>query len=129
MHAFDTALRAPFYGLSHADRVSIAYALFVRHNGRTAPPPDADIIALLTEDGLKRAVQVGLALRFLASFAPKSPASLDRCELRLEKDAVVFRYPKDAENLMKESQRRRLDMLRLNLAFRLGKKLFEAAIK
>ena len=35
--AFDTALRAPFYGVTHAERAAIAISLFCRHAGARTP--------------------------------------------------------------------------------------------
>ncbi len=110
-HAFDTALRAPFYAVSHKERVSIALSLFVRYNGRRAAFPDDQTIGLLSWEEQQRAMRIGLAMRFLSTLAPKAGGLLDGCALRLDGDAIVFSGPRIIEQLMEELPRRRLQSL------------------
>ena len=118
-HAFDTALRTPFYGVSHKERVAIATALCVRHDGRRATPSDAAAAALLDEEERQFALAVGLVLRFAGAFSPKSARPLKGCSLSTEDDALIFRAPVDRERLMEEFAMRRLqavaDFLELTL--------------
>lgn len=109
-HAFDTALRAPFYGVTHSERAAIALSLFVRHEGRK-PPPDsaARVIALLSDEEKTRAMQIGLALRFCAALAPKTPQAIRRCALRADGDRLVFSAPPDLEPLFDDLTKKRLD--------------------
>ena len=109
--AFDTALRAPFYGVTHRERVAIALALFVRHEGRVEGEPDPGIVAMLSEEERARAVRLGLAMRFAAALAPKAPHALEGCELARQEDRVVFRAPRAQRSLMGESPRKRLESL------------------
>lgn len=107
-HAFDTALRAPFASVSHAERLWVAMALFRRHQGRSAPPPNENAMALLSPEAQLRATQFGLALRFVAAIAPKAPSALKGCSLEFTGSEVIFRAPSDRQALMGESPRRRL---------------------
>jgi exopolyphosphatase / guanosine-5'-triphosphate,3'-diphosphate pyrophosphatase len=111
VQAFDTALRAPFYGVTHPERAAIALSLFCRHEGANAAFPEPAIIALLTEEERRRAVQIGLALRFVSAFAPKAPEAVDACTLRAEDDLLAFSAPVKLKPLMDEAARRRLDAL------------------
>ena len=110
-HAFDTALRAPFYSISHSGRVAIALALFVRHQGRRAEFPDNQAIGLLSWEEQLYAARIGLALRFASALAPKAPTLLEDCTLTHEGGAIVFKAPKAIETLMEEFPRRRLQSL------------------
>jgi exopolyphosphatase/guanosine-5'-triphosphate,3'-diphosphate pyrophosphatase len=106
-HAFDTALRAPFMGVSHTERLWVALALFRRHQGRTAPAPNEQAMGLLSAEEQLRAAQFGLALRFIAALAPKAPAALKGCRLDARPGEIIFRAPADRQTLMGELPRRR----------------------
>ncbi len=106
-HAFDTALRAPFYGVSHIDRLWVALALFRRHQGRSETPPDEQAMGLMPWDAQLLSTQFGLALRFVAAIAPKAPAALRGCRLERRGNEVVFIAPRGREPLMGETPRRR----------------------
>lgn len=110
-HAFDTALRAPFYGVTHAERALIALSLYCRHEGARTPAGAEPLLALLTEADQKRATQIGLALRFGASVAPKAPQAIRRCSLKPDKSRLVFTAPADMKPLIDETPRKRLDAL------------------
>lgn len=110
-HAFDTALRGPFYAISHQERVAMAVSLFVRHEGRRATFPDTDVIELLSDEQKKKAIQLGLAMRFAGALAPKTSLLLSGCSLNLEDEALVFSAPRSLESLMEDFPRRRLDAL------------------
>ncbi len=110
--AFDAALSAPFVGVSHEERVAAALALFRRHQGRTAAPPDEQAMALLSWDAQQKAMRLGLALRFVAALAPKLSAPLQHCRLELEESGrLIFRAPADRKVLMGETPRKRFASL------------------
>ena len=109
--AFDTALSAPFWGLSHADHVWIALALYCRYRGRNTPPPNERALGILDWEAQQSATQAGLAFRFVSSLAPKSPQLLEGCRLEMTNDGLMFAAPADYEDLMGETPRKRLDAL------------------
>lgn len=111
LQAFDTALRAPFYGVSHRERVAIAFALYVRHEGKVSGEPDAAIVSMLSEEERDAAVRLGLAMRFATSLAPKAPHALAGCELIRHRDKIEFRAPHTMRSLMGETTVRRLESL------------------
>lgn len=110
-HAFETALRAPFYGVTHQERAAIALSLYCRHEGAKTPAGLGDIVAMMTEEERKRATDIGLALRFAAAVAPKAPQAIRRCSLRRDRYKLVFAAPADMKPLMDETPRKRLDAL------------------
>lgn len=114
-HAFDTALRAPFYGVTHPERAAIALSLYCRHEGAKTPSGLGDIVAMMTEEERKRATDIGLALRFSAAVAPKAPQAIRRCSLRSDRYRLVFTAPADMKPLIDETQRKRLDALAASL--------------
>ena len=109
-HAFDTALRAPFYNIAHNERAALASALLIRHEGDKDLPLDP-VIDLLTEEDHQWAVRVGLAMRFLGSFAPKTPRAFAGCRLERSGERLTFRAPAGSAILFGETQKRRLDAL------------------
>lgn len=107
LHAFDTALRAPFAGISHRERVIAGLALYRRHEGRSAPKPREPAVDLLSEEDQRRATTLGLALRFAAAFSPKAAAPLRGVRLSLEDGKLVFSAPAARKELMGEFPRKR----------------------
>lgn len=112
-HAFDTALSAPFVGVSHKERIWLALALFSRYRGRNAILPNEQAISLLDWDDQQSALRAGLALRFVATLAPKSPGLLVGCSLVRNSLGVVFTAPNSHQDLLGETPRKRLDALAL----------------
>jgi exopolyphosphatase/guanosine-5'-triphosphate,3'-diphosphate pyrophosphatase len=110
--AFDTAVSAQLYGLSHGERVSIALALFVRHEGRRPTSADyAEMLGLLSPEDQDRATRLGLAMRFAADLAPKAPGAFAGCTLTRAGGKIEFKAPKERQALMGELPRKRLEAL------------------
>lgn len=109
--AFDTALSAPFVGVTHKERLWIALALYCRYRGRNAALPNEQAISILEWDEQQTAMQAGLALRFAATLAPKSPDLLKGCSLVKTGEAISFNATPDHEALIGETPRKRLDTL------------------
>lgn len=110
-HAFDTALRAPFYAVTHPERALIALSLYCRHEGPKTPASSEPVIGLLTGPEQKRATQIGLALRFGASIAPKAPHAIRQCSLRRDERRLLFTAPRDLKELVDDTARKRFDAL------------------
>lgn len=98
--AFDMALRAPIVGLSHAERLIAARALYRRYVGRRAPSLNNHAISLLSWEDQQYALELGLALRFAAAFAPKVGGPLVGCRLITEKGKLVLKAPADRKPLI-----------------------------
>ncbi len=106
--AFDAALSAPFVSVSHQDRVWMALALYCRHEGRSILLPHEQVTSLLKWEDQQKAMQLGLAMRFVAAFAPKAHALLDGCVFERDDARVIFHAPEGCEELMGETARKRL---------------------
>ena len=109
--AFDTALSAPFVSVTHKERIWIALALYCRYCGRNAQFPNEQAISLLDWEEQQAATRAGLAIRFAATLAPKSPSLLKGCALRKTPDSIVFSAPTSHESLIGETPRKRLESL------------------
>lgn len=109
--AFDTALRAPFYGVTHPERAAIALALFCRHAGAKSPSSGAPVISLLSDGERKRATDIGLALRFAASIAPKAPHAILQCFLKATDGQIEFTAPQNLGGLIDDTVRKRFEAL------------------
>lgn len=107
--AFDTAIRAPFYGVTHPERAAIAVSLFCRHAG--AKTPGSPVVSLLSEEELARAMQIGLALRFGAAIAPKAPHAIRLCSLRRDDWNLIFTAPAALKPLYDETAKKRFEAL------------------
>jgi hypothetical protein len=64
-------------------------------------------MALLPWEAQLQATQFGLALRFIAAIAPKTPSALEGCRLEKRGNEIAFVAPSDREALMGETPRRR----------------------
>jgi exopolyphosphatase/guanosine-5'-triphosphate,3'-diphosphate pyrophosphatase len=111
MQAFDMAVSAQLYGVSHPERIAIALSLYCRHEGAGLPASHANMIAILDESERQRALRLGLAMRFASDFAPKAPRGLAGCTLSLAHGKIQFKAPKEKQPLMGELARKRLSAL------------------
>lgn len=111
MQAFDTSLRAPFYGVTHTERIAVALSLHCRHDGRAPALTDEHLLGLLTWEERQRATRLGLAMRFAGALAPKAPHALAGCSLTQEDGRIIFRAPEIIRSLMGELPRKRLEAL------------------
>ncbi|MEO0399595.1 MAG: Ppx/GppA family phosphatase [Pseudomonadota bacterium] len=110
-HLYDTALRTPFYSIAHADRVALALALYTRHEGKDVYSLERPEFTLIPLARREWAIRLGLALRLLASFAPKSPAPLDGVTVSMRGETLVFSTPARRADLVQDLIIRRLDAL------------------
>ncbi|MEO5336771.1 MAG: Ppx/GppA family phosphatase [Magnetospirillum sp. WYHS-4] len=110
--AFHRVLRLPFAGLSHADRVFLALAVFVRYNGS----PDAAIVApvrrLLDDDQSARSQVLGYALRLASTVSGGAPGLLPTCRLELNGGGTLrLVLPSDSDVFIGEAVDRRFATL------------------
>ncbi|MBU1286963.1 MAG: Ppx/GppA family phosphatase [Alphaproteobacteria bacterium] len=77
--AYEQALRAPYAGVSHAERAMIAYAIGCRYEKDFKRP--SDYLDLTTDEQADRAKQLGSAMRLGAVFSGRSGPILQRASL------------------------------------------------
>ncbi|MEL6112181.1 MAG: Ppx/GppA family phosphatase [Pseudomonadota bacterium] len=118
--AFDMALGLPIVGLSHDDRIMAGLALYRRYEGRSAKAPDARAVKLLSRAQVDWAETLGLAIRFLADFSPKSALPLNGCTLKQTDSQIVFTVPEEKAALMGDLPLKRLSSLATRMDLKPG---------
>lgn len=107
--AYDQALRAPYAGVSHAERAFIAQAVGVRYKRRFLPP--AADLRLLTADQLETARTLGLAMRVGAVFSGRSAPLLERIRMELSGATLRLVVSEADRGLVSETVERRFGQL------------------
>lgn len=114
-HTFLRALRLPFAGLSHHDRVYLALTLFVSYKGDPENTVIAPVHSLLQDDDLGRAETVGNALRLAYTLSGSAPGLLPMTRIELSDDLVTLNLSKkvseEREIFTSEAVERRLNKL------------------
>ncbi len=114
-HSFLRALRLPFAGLSHHDRVFLAFSLFFRYEGDPDNPAVVPTMALLQENDLERAETLGDALRLAYTLSGAAPGLLPMTNLEISDQELLLNLSggeqKDREIFNSEAVERRLDKL------------------
>ena len=114
-HAFLRALRLPFAGLSHHDRVFLAFSLFFRYEGVPDNPTVVPAMALLEENDLERAETLGKALRLAYTLSGAAPSLLPMTNLELANEELILNLsgdePRDREIFTSVAVEQRLKSL------------------
>jgi exopolyphosphatase/guanosine-5'-triphosphate,3'-diphosphate pyrophosphatase len=110
-YASGMALQSPFIGVDHPGRVALAAVLYQRHFGRPVSLPKYIPAKLMSERLAWYSQRVGMAIRFVADFSPKSAASLKECRITHQAGELIFTAPKSLEPLMGDTPRRRFGLL------------------
>jgi exopolyphosphatase / guanosine-5'-triphosphate,3'-diphosphate pyrophosphatase len=107
---FDLVLRAPFAGISHAERAFLAAAVHHRHT-RSPPQGEAAYDRLLTDDQRKAAAFLGAALRLGADLSGRSERILEAFSLTVSADRVTLTTSAGHRHLLTEHGMKRLEAL------------------
>ncbi len=114
-HTFLRVLRLPFAGLSHHDRVFLAFSLFFRYTGDRDNSIVVPVMGLLQENDLERAETLGNALRLAYTLSGAAPGLLPMTKLELvDQELILHLYgdeQKDREIFTSEAVERRLNKL------------------
>lgn len=92
---FLRTLRISFVGVEHPERARLAMMIFTRYNGSEDDHAVASAIGMLSDDDLKRARTVGLALRIAHGLTGGVPDLVRRTSLAIEDRTLVVRVPAD----------------------------------
>jgi len=92
-HSFYRALRLPFAGLSHADRVFIAATVFVRYNGDPSAKVVNDVRALLDPEQLGKVDAIGRAIRLAHTLSGSAPGLLSLTSLERNDKKLILHLP------------------------------------
>jgi exopolyphosphatase / guanosine-5'-triphosphate,3'-diphosphate pyrophosphatase len=110
-HAFHRVLRLPFAGLTHAERVYLALAVFVRYNGDPAAQLVSPVRSLLDENRQEHAHVTGLALRLAHTLSGGAPGLLGRTSLEADEETLTLRLPDEEDIFVSEAATRRFKSL------------------
>ncbi|NQV98665.1 MAG: Ppx/GppA family phosphatase [Rhodospirillales bacterium] len=95
-HSFLRTLRLPFAGLSHAERVFLALAIYVRYNGDRNNQLVKSVGSLMTDYDFDHANVTGLALRLAHTISGSAPGILSGTLFELEGNTLRLRLPENA---------------------------------
>ncbi|MEM6536665.1 MAG: Ppx/GppA phosphatase family protein [Pseudomonadota bacterium] len=110
-HAFDAVIRASLFGLTHAERVQLALALYARYEGGRTEQFFDRPLALISPEERLFAIRLGLALRLTSSLAPKAPGVLSSLRLSLDNNEIVLAADRNEGVLLLEAATKRLSAL------------------
>ncbi len=96
-HAFLRVLRLPFAGLTHAERVFLAIAIFIRYNGDTGNRLVKSVRSLMTDYDMGHANVTGLALRLAHTVSGSAPGLLGRTEFEVTDRDIILHLPDKTE--------------------------------
>ena len=109
--AFLRVLRMPFVGVDHPSRAFLAFAVHTRYGGS----PEGDLLGpawlLMSEEQVREAYRLGLALRLAFTISGGAPDLLKRVRLERDRDTLRLLVPRSAEDLLGEAVDRRLSAL------------------
>ena len=104
--AYDQALRAPYAGVTHAERAMIAYAVGCRYQKDFKRP--GEYLSLTSDPQAERAKQLGSAMRLGAVFSGRSGPILQRAKLSRDGDRLCLSVSKADQAMVSETVSRRL---------------------
>lgn len=110
--SFSRVLHLPLAGLSHAERVVLAFAMAARYGGGNGDTEEQERMrALIDEPALDFALRVGRALRFGLTLSGGRVALLDDARLSLDEEELVVTLSKDTRFMMSDIATRRFEAL------------------
>ena len=108
---FLRTLRLPFVGVEHPERARLAMMIFIRYNGSEDEQAVCTAVSMLSDEDLRRARAVGLALRLAHGLTGGVPDLVRRTALTIEGKAVVLSVPADDPALCCDATDRPFDRL------------------
>jgi len=109
-------LHSQLVGVDHLGRAFIAQALYVCYGGKADKSPINAMSPVLSEDAMKQAEILGLALRLAQRISGGTEGILAKCDLKIDGGRVVLHVPRENAHLVSEVVERRLK----NLATAMG---------
>jgi len=114
-HSFLRVLRIPFAGLTHAERVFLAIAIFIRYNGDMDNDLVRSVRALMTDYDVGHANVTGLALRLAHTVSGSAPDLLPQTAFAVSDEEIVLclprQHPSDGDVFRGDAVERRLSTL------------------
>jgi len=119
--AFEQVLRAPLAGMSHPERIYLAYVAFARHSASPFPADETRIGRILTPERRQRAKALGAAIRLGCDLSGRNPRLLEKSHLAATGDQLALTVLAGWEDILLGEQTARraqsvAQALRLKLA-------------
>lgn len=109
--SFLRALCGPNFAISHAQRAFLGFVLAFRYGATREAPYLMEMSSLLSAPAIRRAEQLGVALRLAYALSAGTPDLLEGCQLRPVADRLVLHLSGPSADLAAESVARRLEQL------------------
>lgn len=110
-HAFRRVLRAPLLGVDHTERAFVATTVLRRYSHKASGDAVEEMQALLSEDMIRQASQIGAAMRLAQTLGCGAPAALAGAIIVREGDEIVLSVPDTLRDLIGETVESRLKRL------------------
>lgn len=109
--AFHRLAQYPFLALTHAERVLLAFIIFVRYQGRRKDPAVRRLLTLLDEPAVRAGEIIGEALDLGYRLSGGVPGILDACRLRRDGGELLLQSGHPAVDPHDEALTARLGLL------------------
>ena len=109
--AFMQVLRGNYGGADHHERALMASAIYSRYAGDEDFPEQAQVAALLGEEGAVLAQQIGMAARLGFGISGALEGELPDSSLQMSRETIVLKVPDSKKALLGEGVQKRLDEL------------------
>ncbi|MCW9033434.1 MAG: Ppx/GppA family phosphatase [Alphaproteobacteria bacterium] len=110
-HAFRRIIRLPFAGLSHRERIMLAYSVSYRYDGEPKFFAGSGLGAVLDKKSVDRARVIGAALRLANTLCGGIPKILTKTELVLQQGKLDLLLPPDGVIYASDPVQRRVEAL------------------
>ncbi len=110
-HAFRRIIRLPFAGLTHSERIMLAYAVSYRYEGEPNFFAGSRLSAILDTKSVNRARVIGAALRLANTLCGGVPKILTKTKLVLKEGKLDMLLPPDGVIYASDPVQRRVQTL------------------
>ena len=110
-HAAHAIMSLPLRGIDHEGRVFLSTALATRHGESEDRLRSWLPLQFLSEDRLEEAMQLGLALRFVASLSPGGGEALSQSRFEVTDGKLMFVLPRHLQGMWGPIPAKRFDRL------------------
>ena len=97
LHSFIRILRLPIAGVTHRDRILLAFAIYVRYKGRRNQYEVQQVRSLVPKEEWQRAATIGLSLRLAHVLSGGVPGLLSRASLGLLEGGISLDLNSDRQ--------------------------------
>jgi len=95
LHSFIRILRLPIAGVTHGERILLAFAIYVRYKGRRNQYEVQQVRSLVSREEWQRAATIGLSLRLAHVLSGGVPGLLSRTSLSLLEGGISVNLNSD----------------------------------